>query len=160
MGSVTQVYATADLQLEFGDRQMSAREVTAQSSRIDAQLNEVFVHFPYITLVVLFGSVAAGSQRAESDLDIAVAANKTLSADDKMTLISLLAECTGRPIDLIDLSAVSEPLLGQVLRYGRRILGSDTEYGKFISRHVFEQADFMPYRTRMLAERRMAWIGK
>jgi len=71
-----------------------------------------------------------------------------------------LAERTGRPIDLIDLSVVSEPLLGQIVRHGRRVLGSDTLYGDLICRHVFEQADFMPYRTRLLAERRMAWIGK
>jgi hypothetical protein len=55
---------------------------------------------------------------------------------------------------------VSEPLLGQIVRHGRRIVGSDTMYGELISRHLFEQADFMPYRTRLLAERRMAWIGK
>ena len=55
---------------------------------------------------------------------------------------------------------VSETLLGQILRYGRRVIGNDTLYGELISRHIFEQADFMPYRARILAERRMAWIGK
>lgn len=127
---------------------------------IDAQLKEVFVHFPEIALAVLFGSVASGYQRADSDLDIAVDAGHPLTADEKLAMISLLAERTGRPVDLIDLSVVSEPLLGQIVRHGRRVLGSDTLYGKLISRHVFEQADFMPYRTRLLAERRMAWIGK
>ncbi len=136
-------------------------ETISQSQQlIDAQLKEVFVHFPKITLAVLFGSVASGRQRADSDLDIAVVAKQTLTADEKITLISALADYTGRPIDLIDLSVVSEPLLGQVLRHGRRILGCDTLYGELISRHLFEQADFMPYRTRLLAERRMAWIGK
>jgi hypothetical protein len=96
----------------------------------------------------------------DSDLDIAVAANQALTADERIALISALADCTGRPVDLIDLKGVSEPLLGQIVRYGRRILGSDTLYGELISRHLFEQADFMPYRTRLLAERRMAWIGK
>lgn len=127
---------------------------------IDAQLKEVFEHFPEIALAVLFGSVASGYQRADSDLDIAVDAGHPLTADEKLAMISLLAERTGRPVDLIDLSVVSEPLLGQIVRHGRRVLGSDTLYGKLISRHVFEQADFMPYRTRLLAERRMAWIGK
>jgi len=78
----------------------------------------------------------------------------------KIALIGALAERTGRPVDLIDLHVVSEPLLGQIVRHGRRVLGSDTLYGELISRHLFEQADFMPYRTRLLAERRMAWIGK
>ena len=72
----------------------------------------------------------------------------------------LLAEQTGRAIDLIDLQVVAEPLLGQILRHGRRLLGGDRAYGELISRHLFEQADFMPYRARVLAERRAAWIGK
>jgi len=127
---------------------------------IDAQLKDVLAHFPQIAIAVLFGSVASGRQRADSDLDIAVAAKQVLTAHEKMALIGALAECTGRVIDLIDLKVISEPLLGQIVRHGKRILGSDTLYGELISRHVFEQADFMPYRTRLLAERRMAWIGK
>jgi predicted nucleotidyltransferase len=127
---------------------------------IDVQLREVFGHFPKIVLVVLFGSVATGLQRPDSDLDIAVAAADALTVEDKLFLINSLTERTGRPIDLIDLNRALEPLLGQILRHGRRIMGSDTLYGKLISRHLFEHADFMPYRNRVLAERRMAWIGK
>jgi predicted nucleotidyltransferase len=127
---------------------------------IDAQLKEVLAHFPKIVLAVLFGSVATGRQRADSDLDIAVAAKQALIAQEKINLVGALTERTGLPIDLIDLNVVSEPLLGQIVRHGRRILGSDTLYGELISRHLFEQADFMPYRTRLLAERRMTWIGK
>jgi len=77
-----------------------------------------------------------------------------------MNIIAALAESTGRPIDLIDLKAVAEPLLGQIVRHGRRLMGSDGAYGRLISQHLFEQADFMPYRNRVLAERRAAWIGK
>lgn len=136
------------------------KDLTPSLQTMDAQLNEILAHFPKIALAVLFGSVALGRERADSDLDIAVAAKQALTADEKIALIDALAESTGRPIDLIDLKVVSEPLLGQIVRHGRRILGSDTLYGDLISRHLFEQADFMPYRTRLLAERRIAWIGK
>jgi predicted nucleotidyltransferase len=143
------------------DKQMTTMTAASQSEQtIDAQLKEVLAHFPKIAFAMLFGSVALGRQSADSDLDIAVAAKQALTADEKIALVSALADCTGRPIDLIDLKVVSEPLLGQIVRHGRRILGSDTLYGELISRHLFEQADFMPYRTRLLAERRMAWIGK
>lgn len=127
---------------------------------IDAQIKEVLRHFPQLRLVVLFGSIALGRQQPDSDLDIAVGAHQTLTAQEKIAMIGALAERTGRSIDLVDLKAVAEPLLGQIVRHGRRILGSDTLYGELISRHLFEQADFMPYRTRLLAERRLAWIGK
>lgn len=128
--------------------------------QLDVQLKEVFAHFPNIALAMLFGSVALGRQRADSDLDIAVAAQQALTVDEKIAIVGALAARIGRPIDLVDLHGVSEPLLGQIVRHGRRVLGSDALYGELISRHVFEQADFMPYRTRLLAERRMAWIGK
>jgi len=134
--------------------------VTKSTPAIDVQLKEVLTHFPKIAIAVLFGSVASGRQRADSDLDLAVASKQALTAHEKINLINALAESTGRPVDLIDLKTVSEPLLGQILRHGRRIMGSDTLYGELISRHLFEMADFMPYRTRLLAERRMTWIGK
>ena len=127
---------------------------------IDAVLLDVLARFPALVLALVFGSVAQGRERADSDLDIAVAANRALTATEKMDIIAALAERTGRPIDLIDLKMVAEPLLGQIVRHGRRLFGSDKAYGQLISRHLFEQADFMPYRSRVLAERRAAWIGK
>lgn len=132
----------------------------ATAPSIDALLGDVLARFPGLVLALVFGSVAQGHQRADSDLDIAVAANQALTAAQKMEIIEALAEKTGRPIDLIDLKVVAEPVLGQIVRHGRRLLGSDGAYGQLISRHLFEQADFMPYRARVLAERRAAWIGK
>ena len=133
---------------------------TAPSSQLDAELVDVLAGFPGLVLAVLFGSSASGKQRPDSDIDIAVAAHQALTASEKMAIIEALAERTGRPVDLIDLKGVAEPLLGQIVRHGRRLLGSDNAYGQLISRHLFEQADFMPYRSRVLAERRAAWTGK
>jgi predicted nucleotidyltransferase len=115
---------------------------------------------PGIGLAILFGSLAAGEVRAESDLDLAVDAGRRLTASEKMALISELARRTGRTVDLVDIHAVGEPLLGQILQHGKRILGSDTLYANLIRRHLFDQADYLPYRNRILAERRQAWIGK
>jgi predicted nucleotidyltransferase len=127
---------------------------------LDRQLRTVLSHFPNVVQALVFGSAAKGTQRPDSDLDIAVAAHQPLAANEKIDLIASLAAETGRPIDLIDLGEVAEPLLGQIVRHGRRLLGSDGAYGHLISRHLSEQADFMPYRNRILAERRSAWIGK
>ena len=133
---------------------------TSQISGIDAALQAVLTRFPALLLALVFGSAAQGKQRTDSDLDIAVAARQALTADEKMDIIAALAERTRRPVDLIDLKVVAEPLLGQIVRHGRRLLGSDGAYGQLISQHLFLQADFMPYRNRILAERRAAWIGK
>jgi len=115
---------------------------------------------PEILLGILFGSVAAGKERTDSDVDVAVDVGRILTAQEKMTLIASLAEATGRPTDLVDLHSVGEPLLGQILSHGERILGSDSRYANLIRKHLFDKADFLPYRERILRERRQAWIGK
>ena len=115
---------------------------------------------PQIRLAILFGSVAAGCANRDSDIDLAVAADQALDADEKMALIADLAVATGRPVDLVDLNTVGEPLLGQILKYGKRLLGSDERYARLLTRHLIDEADFMPYYRRVLAERRQAWIGR
>lgn len=135
-------------------------DVAKMKPLIDAQILAVLQNFPQLELVVLFGSVASGRQRPDSDLDIAVASRQPLTVQEKIEMIGALAQSTGRTVDLVDLKVAAEPLLGQILRHGRRIISSDTLYGELISRHLLDQADFMPYRTRLLAERRLAWTGK
>ena len=115
---------------------------------------------PGIRLAILFGSLAAGREREDSDLDLAIDAGHRLTAGEKLALMNELAERTGRPVDLVDLQAVGEPLLGQILWHGHRLLGSETCYADLIRKHLFDQADYLPYRNRILAERRRAWIGK
>ena len=115
---------------------------------------------PEIILALLFGSTASGNAGPESDLDIAVGARRrALNAGEKAALVGELAEATGRPVDLVDLATAGEPLLGQILQKGRRIVGSDTDQAELVIRHLREQTDFLPYRQRILAERRQRWIG-
>ena len=135
-------------------------QVPVATLAVGEQVRGVLNRFPSVELALLFGSVAAGLQRPDSDLDIAVASNHRLTAEEKMDIIASLAEATGRPIDLVDLRQAGEPLLGQILTHGWRLMGSDLAYAPWITRHVLNQADFVPYRDRVLAERRAAWIGQ
>ena len=128
--------------------------------QFDTTICSVLERHPYIRLAILFGSFATGQLRSDSDLDLAVDAGRPMTVDEKMKLIEDLAIEIGRPVDLIDLHTVGEPLLGQIVTRGRRLIGDDTRYAELIRKHLFEQADFMPYRSRILAERRQRWIGK
>ncbi len=112
-----------------------------------------------LRVIILFGSTARGDENEESDIDLAVLFQKPMSAEIRMKIIEETALVCGRPIDLVDLSTVGEPLLGKILHTGKRLYGSDRDYGELLSYHLIEQADFMPYRDRILAERRAAWIG-
>lgn len=127
---------------------------------IDDSLREVLSGFPQITLATLFGSVASGKAHAQSDLDHAVIAAKPLQAAEKIQIIEALAMATGRPIDLVDVHFAPQPLMGQVFKNGRRIMGSDNAYAQLLYRHLIEQADFGPLQNRILTERRQAWICK
>src|SRR5438093_6369661 len=118
----------------------------------------VLKNHPDVRLAILFGSLASGRQTTESDLDLAVDAGRPLDLSLKMSLISELADRIGRPVDLVDLRSAGEPLLGQVLRYGKKILGDNTHYAALIRKHVFDEADFLRYRNEMIAQRRRAWI--
>jgi predicted nucleotidyltransferase len=133
------------------------RNDTAQ--QIDEAIRGVLAANGRFVLAVLFGSMAGRRAKSDSDVDIAVAADHVLNTQEKLALIGRLAECLGRPVDLIDLQTVGEPLLGEIIGRGRRLLGTDTAYANLISKHLFDQADFLPYRTRILDERRRGWIG-
>lgn len=126
----------------------------------DERIRQVLTKYPQILLAVLFGSLARNAAGVDSDLDLAVSADHPLDTHEKMQLIMDLAETIGRPVDLVDLFTVGEPLLGQIITGGRRILGDDERYALLLSRHLLDQADFMPYRNRILRERRQAWIGR
>lgn len=127
---------------------------------IDERIRQVLTKHPQILLVVLFGSMVGNTAGVDSDLDLAVSTDRPLDVRGKIQLIMDLAEAIGRPVDLVDLFTVGEPLLGQIIAVGRRILRDDERYALLLSRHLLDQADFMPYRNRILRERRQAWIGR
>ena len=125
----------------------------------DAGIKQVLDRHPIIRLAILFGSLATGEAGRDSDLDLAIDVDRPLEEHEKIQLIAELAEALGRPVDLVDIFSVGEPLLGQIVTKGKRILGDDARYASMLSKHLFNQADFMPYRSRILKERREAWIG-
>jgi predicted nucleotidyltransferase len=129
-------------------------------SPIENTIRTTLAPYAGIRLAILFGSLATGLGRNDSDVDLAIDMGKPLNFEEKMALIGELAKSTGRPIDLIDLQVVGEPLLGQILKHGKRLVGVDSVYAELIKRHVFDETDFMPYIRRILSERRNAWIAK
>ena len=123
---------------------------------IQTTLNQI----PAIKLAIIFGSVADNRETASSYIDLAVLTDAHMYANQKTRIIAALSTATGRAIDLIDLRTAGQPLLGQIITRGARIMGGDADYAQLISKNLFEQADFLPYRNRILDERREAWIGK
>lgn len=131
-----------------------------ESPTVQSVIEQVLVLHPSIVIAILFGSLAAGRGRIDSDLDLAVASITPLIPQTRIQLIEELAVALGRPVDLIDLAVTHTPLLQQILTQGRLIVCKDrTQYAELLRRMVYEDADVMPYYRRILAERRQAWIG-
>lgn len=125
-----------------------------------ADVADVLAEHPAIRLAILYGSVAHGTAGPESDLDLGVMGPHPLSTGETVALIEDLARATGRPVDLIDLRKTHGTLLAEVLRTGVRIAETDpTLYPHLLRRHLLDDADFRPYRDRILSERRRAWTG-
>ena len=125
-------------------------------STLDQQLTTVFSAFPEIRLAILFGSRATGNHRTDSDIDLGLLADAPLSADLKSRIIEAVAAEIGCPVDIVDLFHGPEPVLGAVLK-GRRLFGDAATYARLLNMHVFNVADFLPIRQRVLAERRAEW---
>ena len=132
----------------------------SEQSEIRFTIERLLARYLSITLAVLFGSMATARARFDSDLDLAVSATTPLTIQSRMNLIEDLALAFGRPVDLIDLDQLHGPLLHQILTQGQLMLCRDrTRYAELLLRMVYDEADFMPYYRRILADRRKAWIG-
>ena len=101
--------------------------------------------YPAIHYATLFGSVVKHRLTHESDIDLAIAADKPLETEDKLRLIGELNLCLTHPVDLVDLNRVSGPILQQALCTGVVIKKTSTEkLAELIKRMWYNQADMMP----------------
>jgi predicted nucleotidyltransferase len=124
-------------------------------------IRSILRQHPNIKLCILFGSAAAGRASANSDLDIAVAAQQPLSGDEYLELMAAFSSATHREIDLLDLLSATGEILKQALSKGVIIQNLDKELcARQISRMLFNQADMMPYHDRILRERRERFLSQ
>lgn len=116
---------------------------------------------PRVRAAWVFGSIADGRVRPSSDLDVAVLGDEPLQAEQKSVLIRRLARAIGRPVDLVDLQATHGPVVGEILRHGRRLFCDDPAlYAEQVKQWMFDRADWIPYRQRIVETRRRTWINE
>ena len=101
-------------------------------SSVEETIHSALASYSGVRLAILFGSLATGKGHGDSDVDLAIDIGVPLDFEKKMALIGELAKSTGRPIDLVDLRVVGEPLLGQIVKYGKRVIGEDSAYFCFV----------------------------
>ncbi len=134
-------------------------QTSGLSVKTREKLGQLLATHPEIRLALVFGSLAKGKARPESDLDLAIDAGRPLTLEEYLRLVEELAQSLGRPVDLIDLHRAGPGLLGQILKHGVRVLGSSTDRAVWMVRQVYDAEDFLPGLRALLAQRRKAWIG-
>lgn len=133
---------------------------TAHITDIQRVIEPVMARHSSVVIAILFGSLASAHARFDNDLDLAVSTMTPLTLQGRIDLIEDLAVAFGRPVDLIDLDHLHGPLLHQILTQGQLLLCTNrTRYAELLLRMVYDEADFMPYYRRILADRRKVWIG-
>jgi len=117
--------------------------------------------FNFLSKLAIFSFLslldAHNIESTKSIIDIAIKTRSPLKTQHKKALIESLASLLGRPVDLVDLRSTGEPLLGQILHYGKQVKGSDSSLASLALQHLYANEDFMPYVHRALKERRSRW---
>ncbi len=109
------------------------------------KLEGVLEEIPEIHYAAIFGSSVKNRLTSESDIDVAVAAEKPLEKELYLQLVNSLNSVLSHPVDLIDLNRVSGPILKQALCTG--IVVKKTSPGslaQLIKKMWYNQADMMP----------------
>jgi predicted nucleotidyltransferase len=121
-------------------------------------LRQTLLAFPDIKVAALFGSLARGKALPDSDIDIAVQADRPLTAEQKMALIDAIALTFGRAVDLVDFRSAGQPLLDQIVSTGVQCVGTRADWAGLIYRNIIDHEDWVPLQRRILEGRRSAWI--
>ena len=113
-----------------------------------------------VRLAYLFGSLARGTARPYSDVDVALSLGRPMTTAEKIDLIGSIGALLGRPVDLIDMETASGAILGTVFQEGIRFIDDVRVRERAIANRANWQTDVAPYVERLRAERRAAWLGR
>lgn len=75
--------------------------------------------------IILFGSFVKGTNRIDSDIDLAYFSKEPLSSYERFLLASELAVIAGREVDLIDLKQIDTVFTMQIFSQGKPIYIQD-----------------------------------
>jgi hypothetical protein len=109
-------------------------------------LKTVFAQFPQIKAVYLFGSLAAGRGRSDSDLDLAVISGHERPGSEKLDILGRLAQEGFCNVDLVFLPKDDIVLQYEAVRMNNIVYQrSDFDSAAFYSLIIRRYLDFVPY---------------
>jgi predicted nucleotidyltransferase len=128
------------------------------------KLHEALAVGPPLRLAIVFGSLALGRARPDSDLDVAVVpANSGLTRPEELRLESVLSAASGRDVDLVRLdhaiASGDHLLVEEIMRHGVCVEEETpglfaAERARLVARAIDWEETVRPHRDRFL--RRLA----
>ena len=118
----------------------------------DVIIQAVRDHLPNLLGIYAFGSRITGSERPDSDLDMAVL---VAGLADPLLLFELageLADITNCPVDLLDLRQASTVMQYQILMTGERWWAKDVQAGLFEAAILSEKTALDTARAGVLSD--------
>lgn len=113
--------------------------------RLEQALRTTLASGPACHFVALFGSRASGTDRADSDIDLAwLPVDPQVSLAAELALQADLTRVAGCEVDLVRLDRASTIVRHQVARDGRLLCGSAASFARFRAEAVGEYLDFEP----------------
>ena len=109
-------------------------------------LAEVFREFDGVIAVYLFGSLAAGKARPDSDLDLAVVPRDGETRACKLDILAALTRLGFDDIDLVFLDTDDLFLRFQAVKHNRLVYATpEFDHGSYFSLALRRYFDFEPY---------------
>ena len=134
--------------------QLSANPIQKKMNKKFKNLVQFIKKDQNIQLAIVFGSYAKKTQMEQSDMDVAIQLSEPMTSKQKLNYMGKLQEYTRAEIDLVDLHRVGQPLLSQIMKYGKCIKGNGTQYAELAVKNVNTSQDFLPAINYIMKERR------
>ena len=124
------------------------------ADEMQSRLTDFLDKHPEIQCCYLFGSAVTSKFHSGSDLDIAIATDTPLPAQQKQLLRDELEQHLDRDVDLVDLQRATGNILRHAL-HGNCILCRNGEIRYLLmKRLIYDQEDMQPIRNRIMEQRR------
>ncbi len=106
----------------------------------------VFENYPSVMAVYLFGSMASGKTRHDSDIDLGVIIDDSNIRPSKLDILTQLVRVGFENVDLVFVDPSDIVLLFEVVRHNKLLFKKDEfDSGSFFSLTVRRYFDFLPY---------------